>query len=98
MAIVRVSARAKADLLKVADYSLKTWGYDQSLKYLYELQMCFFRISDDPLTGRACDEISLGLRRRPQGKHIVFSRQVLGGIRVVRVLHHAMQPRTNLFR
>jgi plasmid stabilization system protein ParE len=41
---------------------------------------------------RACDSISPGLHRHEQGRHVVFYRLKLGGIRIVRILHRQMIP------
>jgi toxin ParE1/3/4 len=47
--------------------------------------------------GRACDSVSLGLRRFEHGKHVVFYRIVAGGILIVRVLHQRMLPAPSRF-
>ena len=92
MATFRFSRRAEAALLGIAEYTLRTWGKDQTALYLNELEACCRRLADSPALGRACDEIRPGLHRLEHGKHVVFFRQERGGILVSRILHEGMLP------
>jgi toxin ParE1/3/4 len=76
----------------IARYTLETWGADQAFRYAQDLQRSFQLLAENPGIGRACDAISSGLRRHERGKHVVFYRLNLGGIRIVRVLHQQMIP------
>ncbi len=49
-------------------------------------------LADNPALGRACGSIRPGLRRMEQGRHVVFYRQVKGGIVISRILHQNMLP------
>ena len=97
MPIVRISARADADIDSIAKYSAETWGHVQADIYLTELQAGFDFLAHNPLMGRACDSIQPGLRRYEVEKHVVFYRIVTGGIRIVRVLHQRMLPASSRF-
>jgi len=90
VATFRFSRRAEADLLSIAEYTLRTWGNDQTALYLNELEACCKRLADSPALGRPCDEIRPGLHRLEHGKHVVFYRQERGGILVSRILHERM--------
>lgn len=90
--MVRISARADADIDSIAKYSAETWGHLQADVYLTELQAGLDFLAQNPLMGRACDSIQPGLRRYEVEKHVVFYRIVADGIRVVRVLHQRMLP------
>lgn len=92
MATARFSRRAKADLLEIGAYTLRTWGLDQALKYLDQLEACCQTLAENPVLGRACPEIRPGLRRFGQGRHVVFYRPEAGGILVSRILHQRMLP------
>jgi toxin ParE1/3/4 len=92
VAAFRFSRRAEADLLSIAEYTLRTWGKDQTALYLNELEDCCKRLADNPALGRPCGEIRSGLRRLEHGKHVVFYRQERGGILVSRILHERMLP------
>jgi len=89
---VRFSRRAEADLLSIADYTLRKWGKAQAIRYLGELEACCQLLADNPALGRLCDEVRVGLRRHEHGKHVLFYRQERGGILLSRILHQRMLP------
>ena len=93
MAAFRFSRRAEADLLSIGDYTLRTWGTAQAVRYIGELEVCCRMLADNPALGRLSDDVRLGLRRLEYGKHVVFYRQEeRGGILVSRILHQRMLP------
>ena len=92
MAAFRFSRRAEADLMRIADYTLRTWGKAQAARYISELEVCCQTLADNPALGRPCDDVRPGLRRLEHGKHVVFYRQERGGIKVSRILHQRMLP------
>ena len=92
MAAFRFSCRAEADLLGIGAYTLRTWGEDQTLRYMDDLEACCQMLADHPTLGRACDHVRPGLRRMERGRHVVFYRQDAGGILVSRILHQRMLP------
>ena len=92
MAAFRFSRRAEADLLSIAAYGLRTWGEDQAIRYLDDLEKCCQMLADNPMLGRASDYIRPGLRRMERGKHVVFYREAAGGILVSRILHQRVLP------
>jgi len=93
MAALRFSRRAEADLLGVAEYTLRTWGKVQTARYINALEAFCRTLADRPALGRPCDEVRPGLRRMEQGKHVIFYRQQLTGILIVRILHQSMLPK-----
>ena len=92
MAEFRFSRRAAADLMSIADYTLRKWGKAQAARYISELEVCCQRLADSPALGRPCDDVRPELRRLEHGKHVVFYRQKRGGIMVSRILHQRMLP------
>ena len=48
MAAFRFSRRAEADLLSIADYTLRTWGEAQADRYIGELETCCQMLADNP--------------------------------------------------
>jgi toxin ParE1/3/4 len=92
VAVCRLSRLAELDLLNVGAYTLRTWGKDQTIRYLDGLEACCQELADNPASGRACDHIRPGLRRMEQGKHVVFFRREGRGIIVSRILHDRMLP------
>ncbi len=92
----RLTRRAEADLWDIADYTRRTWGDEQCARYLGQLEACCGRLAEHPILGRACDRIRPGLRRREQGKHVIFYRRDGDGILVLRILHERMLHEVHL--
>jgi toxin ParE1/3/4 len=88
----RFSRSAEADLLAIGDYTLRTWGEKQAVRYLDALEAFCQTLAENPALGRACDQIRSGLRRMEHDQHVVFYRQVTGGILISRILHRRMLP------
>ena len=88
----RLSRRAEADLLSIAEYTLRTWGENQTVRYVDELESCCRMLADRPALGRACEDVRPGLRRMECGRHVVFYREDARGILVSRILHQRMLP------
>jgi toxin ParE1/3/4 len=97
MAAARFSGSAKVDLLDIGAYTLRTWGEVQAARYLDGLERCAKMLARNPGLGRACDWIRPGLHRFEHERHVVFYRQVKGGIFIVRVLHQSMLPDRHTF-
>ena len=92
MARLRFSRRAEADLVSIGAYTLKTWGADQTIRYLADLQACCRMLADNPGAGPACDEVRPGLHRMEHDRHVIFYRSDAEGILISRVLHQRMLP------
>jgi toxin ParE1/3/4 len=90
--VLRFSRRAEADLISIAGYTVRTWGEEQTARYLDDLEACCRMLAENPMLGRACDYVRPGLRRMERGRHVVFYRQEAGGILVSRILHQRMLP------
>ncbi len=63
MALFRLSRRAEADLSGIGAYTLRTWGDDQAIRYIIELEACCQMLAANPALGRSCDDVRSGLRR-----------------------------------
>jgi toxin ParE1/3/4 len=92
VAAFRFSRRAEADLLNIAAYTLRTWGKDQTIRYLDDLEACCTMLAANPQLVRASNTVRRGLRRMEIGKHVVFYGHEAGGILVCRILHQRMLP------
>ena len=92
MSRARFSRLAEADLVNIGTYTLETWGIEQTVRYLAELEACCQQLAGTPSIGRADVDIRPGLQRFEHGRHVIFYRQETGGILVSRILHHRMLP------
>ncbi len=93
----KLSSLAEDDLDSIGSYTLENWGVAQAARYLTDLEDCCQLLADTPGLGRNCDDILPGLFRQEQGKHVVFFRRTVEGIRVLRFLHERMLPELHLF-
>lgn len=96
MRVHRLSKLARLDLVDITDYTLDTWGVEQTIRYLDGLEACFNRLAETPKIGRRCDRIRPGYRRFEYEKHVILYRADTDGIFVGRVLHQGMLPSEHL--
>lgn len=76
---------------QIWDYTCERWDVDQAEEYVREIQRAIDRVVDNPLIGRACDEIRPGYRKHAVGAHTPYYRIARGDvIDVVRILHQRM--------
>ena len=52
-----LSSAARADLEQIWDYTRERWDDNQAEEYVREIQRAIERIVDNPMIGRACDEV-----------------------------------------
>lgn len=70
----RLSEEADKDIEGIFDYTLETFGFDQAVKYLTDLENILSGLPLNPEMGKARSEIKLGLRSFPFVSHVVFYR------------------------
>lgn len=58
-----LSPAARADLEEIWDYTCQRWDDDQAEEYVREIQRAIERVVDNPMIGRACDELRPGYRK-----------------------------------
>jgi len=86
-----LSPAARADLEEIWDYTCWRWDDDQAEEYVREIQRAIERVVDNPMIGRACDELRPRYRKHAVGSHTLYYRIVSGDvINVVRILHQRM--------
>lgn len=87
----RISAKAKADIKRIARFTERRWGRTQRNHYLSELDRTFHQLSENASIGTACDDIRTGYRKFPFGSHVIFYRtHDSESIDVIRVIHKQM--------
>jgi len=87
-----LSRLAEADLVDIGIYTPRTWGEEQTVRYLEDLEKCCHQLAANPGLGRACDHIRSGLRRMEHGRHVIFYRIQATGMVISRILHQRMLP------
>ena len=88
MADFVLSARAKQDIVDIANHTKERWSEDQAELYIRMLLVECGDLANRPLVGRSYDFYRPGLRGFSCGKHIIFYRiQSRSKVRIVRILH-----------
>ena len=87
---------ARKDLFNIRKYTLKTWGGEQSTKYLQELNKTLQLISDSPSIGIKRTEISLTTFSIPYASHIIYYTLENNFLIVFAVLHKNMVPEKHI--
>ncbi len=84
----RVSAPAEADLVGIARYTLRQWGWDQVEIYINGLFESFQRLADDPQVGLQRGGLRPGLRIALHLQHYYLCYRVDGDeVQILRVVH-----------
>jgi toxin ParE1/3/4 len=86
-----LSLDAEADLLEIASYTIRTWGYDQAVRYKSSLTSCFDALA------RGTARTTAPIPRRPEllacrcEHHYVFSlHDPNAPVLILAVLHEQM--------
>ncbi len=87
---------AREDLLNIRKYTLKTWGKEQSAKYLQELNKTLQLLSDSPSIGTQRTDISLTTFSFPYVSHIIYYTLDSNFLIVFAVLHKNMVPEKHI--
>ena len=85
-----LSRLARQDLDEIREYTLRTWGQEQWLKYYGGLVDAFRLIAADPRAGRDRSHFAKGMRSVNYGRHVIFFAPVASaGERtvVLRIVH-----------
>lgn len=87
-----ISKNAVQDIENILTYTLENWGIKQFHKYKELLEEALVKIEANPelLPSKSRDDLTLGCRSYPVGKHIFFYRVKNNTLEVIRVLHQRM--------
>ena len=88
MARVRISPRARSDLMEIWNYIAddSIANADAFIDKLFETTQL---LANRPKAGRRREELAPGILSFPFGRYIIFYRVIRNAIEVVRVLHGA---------
>jgi len=96
MADFLLSLRADADLARIADYTIETYGIEQARRYRDGLEAGFQNLADNPLLGQSTDYLAPHLRRLEHQSHVIFYMPQDNGVLIVRILHASMKASRHL--
>ncbi|OYX50730.1 MAG: hypothetical protein B7Y97_07155 [Sphingomonas sp. 32-66-10] len=93
---LKFAKRAEDDLQQIWRYSAIEWGVEQADAYITGMRARCMLLCDNPALGPERFYGRRALRRWPAGSHILYYRIEGRRVRVVRILHSAMDPRRHL--
>ncbi len=92
----RLTPAAKADLIKIWNYTVENWGANQAEKYLQDIEDKLNQLAATPELGRQRPEIRPGYYSFPVRKHIIFYLQSGDHIDIIGILQGRMDIYENL--
>jgi toxin ParE1/3/4 len=87
---------ARADLQSIRRYSTRTWGADQTARYMDGLRDTLKGLARGTVVVRHRDDLRQGLQMATSGRHCIFLEANEARVLVVRVLHDRMDYRRHL--
>lgn len=96
MAEYTLSNAAEKDLVKIAKYTIATFGIEQAREYKDSLIATFKFLVRHPAAGRDFSDLGKGWRRHPYQEHCIYYKQVSSGILILRLLHSRQDPAQHL--
>ena len=87
---------ARADLASIRRYSTRTWGRDQTSRYIDVLRDTMKGLVRGTVITRAREDLRPGVLMATSGRHSIFFEADESRILVVRVLHDGMDYRRHL--
>jgi len=87
---LRLSHEAREDLRGIWIYSAETWGPQQANRYLDAIRAAITGLADGTTVSRSAEDVLPGCRRVTCGRHVVYFREDMDAVEVIRVLHQRM--------
>jgi len=87
---------ARADLASIRRYSTRTWGRDQTSKYVDALRDTMKGLVTSTALTRERGDLRPGVLMATSGRHSIFFEADESRILVIRVLHDSMDYRRHL--
>ena len=89
MARIILSRAAQRDLVDIGDYGEDQFGFAAADAYQDDIERCFDRLADYPLSGEAKEAWGSGIRKLPCNQHRIIYKVDGETVHILRVLHHA---------
>lgn len=97
MAEYRLTARARADLVDIYDFTESKFGAYQAEAYYAGLIRTFGLLADFPRIGQPVDEVAAGYRRFRFQSHFIFYSEQPDVVEIRAIVHSAKDIRPQLF-
>lgn len=93
---LELTRSALQDLRSIARHTQARWGVAQRNAYLRGIDQAFRSLAENPVLGRACDEIRSGYRKLTHGRHVIYYKAADHEVLVVRILHVSMDAESGI--
>lgn len=90
MKSIKYTRQANADLEDITDYTARTWGAQQAKKYLQEIRAQITGIAKGDVVAQPLQVARAGMFKCRVNRHLIVLEQTNNQIRIVRILHEAM--------
>jgi toxin ParE1/3/4 len=87
---VKLSPRARQDIVDILRYTGESWGQNQLLVYRDKLKDALTAIAENPEIGQHRDDLPSTHSAYLVGSHIIIYRIIGNSIGIVRILHQRM--------
>jgi toxin ParE1/3/4 len=87
---------ARADLVSIRRYSIRTWGPEQTTTYMNALRDTMKGLVRGVVTARHRDDLKPGIQMATSGRHCIFFEADDSRVLVIRILHDRMDYRRHL--
>jgi toxin ParE1/3/4 len=81
---------ARRDFRDILSYGRQRHGPEQEVRYVEAIDRALLLLGENPLLGRARDDLRPGLRGLPVEQHLIVYEVRRGVVRVLRILHQRM--------
>ena len=86
---LKISAKARYDLIQIGKYTESKWGRNQRNHYLKQLDQAIKLIGANSMIGKNRAYVLPGYRSLQQGSHVIYYRE-FEEIEIIRILHKQM--------
>lgn len=93
---VVISKDAESDIQQIVDYSFQSHTRVTALEYLQRVRSATESLAKSPFQGSCYEHVRTGLRRLVIGKHSIYYQVHSSHLLILRILHHAQDPMTQL--
>ncbi len=96
MATFKLYPEAELDLERVWGYTAKTWGDNQAIKYIDDIEMAFLLLVDNPFLCRERTELQPPVRIHHFQSHLIVYKQLGDDFGIIRILHESVDVEGHL--
>lgn len=90
--ILGLTVPARRDLVEIGDYTEKTWGKRQMVKYIEKIEQKAHEILNMPSMGMNRSDLRKEMRAHPADQHVIYYYDTKEKLIIFRVLHKSIEP------